>query len=923
MSQITNILLEEEIDPELAPVAKKRKTTSSRNPYLDVAVSPAVFRPQPQPQPIPHPSPGLSHLPEIDHLFPDESGNTMLSKKVPPVVPARASAEELLEGWDASESPYAGPTGDILKDWELPDELLDLPSSPQRKQAATNMRAGFEIRDLLPEDLEAPEGSWRPSPALRPELVAADSSTSLNTPGDPHEDREPDTPSPPQPERGPADSSTPVTTTEDSLEEWELPDDLPDLTASPELEQAAAEGPLENLEDLEGLSSPISADGLPTGARFDFNSRDVLFLGDDKSQQSADRRKGTSSTSSRERPMAGHEAGLVRPGKSLSSVGGKTADFQPQHAGRTKSIEKLLSSLPPVPQNDPARQTQRAPKRKQGPKPESSKQCCQFNKRKRDCVPCPVPKQSSKKIQPTGKKFSTQKLDEMALAKAQEHLQDLAKRLKLSTMQISKALGRLRQDFQIRVPKPFKTLASKGMLALTFGLPFYVTDILQTFQRDSTDLEKAAAVTVIVPIVGCSTRLASEKEKGLSAADTTAITSMALCYAADALLFTPAFPFAVMLHFLSSITGSMQLLDKGFVQGRRDQAWEGHYQEIIKQMTSGPWHDKMTDWYLDEMLNISVTVSEARGILDVVSIVKEQELNQTATRAQQAKVEASLHNETIERSFCASLRNTRRQVMKQLPGADWLKTQAHQLNGKFIDLYRTQAELYHRMTPEKNQFMAPGSPMIWVPRGFQDALDRQFRALIDPILDHLSKTVTDRVKLEEFASKIRSHALQIMALPPSCGCPVDIDEIEAAGQKPSPSMSGQDLKKTLLCAASRGYNDILEKLRGWHVDLEATDEQGNTALMLAVQKGYEDTAAYLVAWQDAKNMVSSSQTVAAALWVPGSLIGSWDKWAPKGSTENNGRILGIRNQAGETAADIAKRNGLERVVELIRKATNG
>ncbi|PHH72828.1 hypothetical protein CDD80_4243 [Ophiocordyceps camponoti-rufipedis] len=893
LNPYTDIAGLEHVTSQLAPVAKKPNTASSLNPYLDIAEFPAVFQPQPQPQPIPHLLPGLTHLPETDPLSQDDTGKMMPSKKVPPALQSRESLEELLKSWDDPEPLSAGLAEDILKDWELPEELRGLPSPLQWKQAAANFRAraGFETGDLLPEDLEVPGGPSRPSPAFRPQLVAADSSTSLNTPEYPRENPFP------QPERGAADSKKPVTATEYSPASWDLPDDLPELTASPELEQAAAEGPLENLEDLEGLSSPMSADPLSKGANIDFNSRHVHFLGDDKSRQPADRQTGTSKTSSRGMPIQD------RPGKSPSSVDGKSAGFKLPQAGHAKSFKRETEHKIKVFKRETEHKI-KVFKRETEHKIKIFKRETEHKikvfKRETEHKIKVFKRETKHKIKvfkamlsPAKKKFSFQELEAMSLAKAQEHFQALAKKLKFSTVQVSKALSRLRQDFHIRMPESLKTLASNGMLAMTIGLPFYIADIVQTFNRDSTDLEKAAAVTVIVPIVGCSTRLASEMEKGLTAADTTAITSLSLCYAADALLFTPAFPVGIMLHLISSFTGSMQLLDKWFVQERRDQAWEKHYQEILKQMTSGPWHDKMTDWYSDEMLNISLTVSEARGVLDVLSIAKEQELNQTAA---QTKLEASLHNDAIERSFCASLRNTRHQVMKQLPGAEWLKTQAHQLNGQFIDLYRSQAELHHRMTPEKNRFIAPGSPMLWTPPSFQSSLDSKFRALTDPILDHLSYTVLDRVKRDEFASKVRSHTLQIMALPPNCGCPVDIDEIEAAGSEPAPNMSGEDLKKTLLCAASRGYNDILEKLRGWLVDLQATDEQGNTALMLAAQKGYEDTAAYLVAWQDANNLAS------------------------RGS-EKKRESFRIRNQAGETAADIAERNGLDRIVELIRKAS--
>ncbi|RDA94393.1 hypothetical protein CP533_2247 [Ophiocordyceps camponoti-saundersi (nom. inval.)] len=880
VAQAISLLLREELDSELAPPPKRRLKEPSSQPHTSVfddAVKPSKIEGSPPPPPpIPYARQweqyaarnNLAYLPSNEALWDDDLGEIE-------VLEIRPSRNQQAAG--------VASTSTVLEDFQVPEVLPELPPSFSLDQLSDSVRnpdisnaptiaetpgTDFGLAlSILPEDLQE-KGSLSPldSSRLTPSVKGL---PTLNVP------------------------------TIGGIPETDLELALSELPGGFEGEEVFS--PLDTSEPPFEIEMPATPD-VPTiieellDADLDYALSIIpdTFQGKDVVTQP------------------------VISGAS-TAAGGKPATKEP-------IAEELLKGLPSVPQHDPSRDRKKAADKGSRSKQKLPKQCCSFNSRKRDCIPCPQlkgesppPKSDARK---PVQKFTPQSFKELAKAKAQEEFKTLAKRLKLPSLETVKAMARLREDFNLRIPSKIKAWISKaspGIFLLGASLPFYIADVVETFQRNSTDLEKAAAVTVMLPILGCSARLASELGKGETGAILGA--RISLCFAGDLLLFTPAFPVAIMLHMLSSSMGGLQLLDPNFVKTRRDEAWNKHYQTIIDHYSSKEWDTKVGTWYLDEMTNISITVSEQRGTLDAVKVLAQ--LQEDAGDTGPAELELVKQYNATERTFCTSLRSSRRQLEKELPGATWLSAQATSFNKKYIKLYESQAAVHHRMTPEKHRYVSHGMPMLWVPSGFQKTLNKQFRSKIDPVVETLKKTVMDQVKLEEFAETVQSRTLKIMTLPSECDCSVNIDDIESAGVKPPCDASEEQLAETLLCAASKGYNDVIEKLMTWSINLDVTDEDGNTALILAVKNGYEDTAQLLLKLQDAiwtggETLLSeakASEHPPQALTDPSEGL-PWNEWIDK-----NRKWLGVRNLAGVTALEMARVNGLDKVVELIQRAT--
>lgn len=93
-----------------------------------------------------------------------------------------------------------------------------------------------------------------------------------------------------------------------------------------------------------------------------------------------------------------------------------------------------------------------------------------------------------------------------------------------------------------------KVSGALGKLAGAAGGALWVNGIVQAFRTNSTDLDKAAAFTAIVPFIGCGVTTAAGAEKGHDI-DLVTVDAV-LCGIADVLLFGPLAPFGFALHFV-------------------------------------------------------------------------------------------------------------------------------------------------------------------------------------------------------------------------------------------------------------------------------------------------------------------------------------------------------------------------------------
>ncbi|EFY85174.1 hypothetical protein J3459_015789 [Metarhizium acridum] len=116
--------------------------------------------------------------------------------------------------------------------------------------------------------------------------------------------------------------------------------------------------------------------------------------------------------------------------------------------------------------------------------------------------------------------------------------------------------------------RPLK-LGSAAPLFISGGL--WVAGVLQSFIKDVSALDKAAAITSIIPFIGCGVNAAADMEKGsFDDIDT------AMCLIGDGLLLSPLAPVGIVIHVVRAIIAQFKpprLPDQESLQKARDDVW--------------------------------------------------------------------------------------------------------------------------------------------------------------------------------------------------------------------------------------------------------------------------------------------------------------------------------------------------------------
>ncbi|PHH80425.1 hypothetical protein CDD80_1629 [Ophiocordyceps camponoti-rufipedis] len=579
---------------------------------------------------------------------------------------------------------------------------------------------------------------------------------------------------------------------------------------------------------------------------------------------------------------------------------------------------KLLK-LPTVPKGKPSRK-HKDQKRVKGKK--LTRCCAPGTLTKRDCVPCPPGvksrKQEKKKAVQAGRK--KKKVRKMGSGPAPHrrprtgNLRKLAEEKTVSEFRvltdklgIPEAKTPSRKGRSSRTSKWVKRWGFPAALTAV-TLPLYIADVIYVFDSGSaTTMDKVAAVTAIIPFVGCTTRLQSKYEQG----DTDVLTTLdaAVCFTTDALIFTPLMPVAIVINFAYGIIRSIPLLEDHHVLTLRDRQWEKRYSDIVAHYESDKWAAKMRAWFAAEMADIAFIIAEKRGWLAAgEAVAKTTSLNSTALRIKRAVTPAY---RATEQMLCASVQRSRRRALAEVPGRDWLLKEAEKLNDDFIARYIARA---------RRAVTAAGQGRFLQPSQFQNTYKfqglniRQQKKLNERVGPITRKLRRDRpkVKADEFAARLQFLAGQIITLPAKCDCPASIEEIKTLRSR----FSAEKLEAAFPCAASNRYVDVIDELTRWLVNPNTPDAKGNTALMLASEKGYDDIVRSLLRAGTGSFLAERyPEAGKRTAWYPGWILAQEMDHAAR----QRARVkLDVRNERGDTALALAERNGHEMVVRLLR-----
>ncbi|PFH63254.1 hypothetical protein XA68_15888 [Ophiocordyceps unilateralis] len=412
-----------------------------------------------------------------------------------------------------------------------------------------------------------------------------------------------------------------------------------------------------------------------------------------------------------------------------------------------------------------------------------------------------------------------EQLAEMAERNAEADFSDLVNKLEMQLPILEKnqwTLSQLRAQFKKLLPKQgiedmLKSWEAEALIAV--ALPFYIADLVETFQKNTTDLERAATATMVVPLVGCAVRAAADADQ-----DSLAPISTELCFVGDALLFTPLAFVGIFTVMIAPIIRALEQRSPDHVRGLRDREWKKQEAELLAHFKSTEWKTKFETWHSTQLAASLFIASEQRGLLKAI-----QNLSVEATEAERLNINRTVshHLAVTEKAMCASMQARKRQYERTLPTGSWVYDRATNLTEEFIKQYEDAAwKYYHdfvstRFFWTEAQRLSYGEPL----RKELETMSRYLRST--------ALFAVDAVTIPETAKDFVTKAL---VLPPECDCPADAKESRETGFEQRPD--------TLLCATRKGYTDVVDQLlKAPYFDVNVQDKEGNTALSLAAAKG--------------------------------------------------------------------------------------
>ncbi|PHH80218.1 hypothetical protein CDD80_2419 [Ophiocordyceps camponoti-rufipedis] len=412
--------------------------------------------------------------------------------------------------------------------------------------------------------------------------------------------------------------------------------------------------------------------------------------------------------------------------------------------------------------------------------------------------------------------------------KAEDDFTDLVDKYKVKLPILRKnnwSLSQLRANFK-------KLLPSQGIEAMinswgagalmAAAIPFYIADVIDVFRKNTTDLERAATVTMIVPILGCSLQAASDEEES-----SLGVASTSLCFIGDVLLFTPLAIIGVFAHMVAPIIRAIELSSSDHVRQLRDAEWKKHHDKLIHHFKSTEWKTKFLTMHSTQQAVSLFIASEQRGLWKSI-----QDLSSRVGTPEKDQVEIVMKRQlaATQKHMCASLQALNRRMRKALPTQDWVEGQARNFTQEFIKKSEAAGwEAYEEFTSTR---------WYWS-EADEDNHREAYRKKLEGTSKLLRSTALFAVDPGLIPRAVQAVADEILRLPADCSCLADADQVD--------KLESAEREEVLFCAASRGYSDVIERLLTVsNLDVNMQDKNGNTALMLAAAKGHYDLVALLL-----------------------------------------------------------------------------
>ncbi|KAM4067301.1 hypothetical protein HRG_001276 [Hirsutella rhossiliensis] len=308
---------------------------------------------------------------------------------------------------------------------------------------------------------------------------------------------------------------------------------------------------------------------------------------------------------------------------------------------------------------------------------------------------------------------------------------------------------------------------AKGAIALTLvTLPLYFKDVFDVFTSESSTLEKVAAGTSILPVVGCATKAAADDENG-----EVGVASTSLCFVGETLLFTPLAPVGLLLRSIGSVVEFHEKQDPQNLQSRRDTAWDKHYRNITNYLKSDQFSSLLSDRYGTEVAAILSAASDARGrIITAKSLVHSVNGSSPLPDSQdKGKVDRDIPTQLdkIDAAICSQVADIKTRFIKKFPGltVKWVRDEANDYNKQFIDGYergmKTIIDNWVRLYNARGGKYLPPADVIEKERS-------DFQAEVGSNTDYLEKNSPLRQPDEDSILQMVEMNASLLKLPAPC-----------------------------------------------------------------------------------------------------------------------------------------------------------
>ncbi|KAM0669240.1 hypothetical protein ACQRIU_002802 [Beauveria bassiana] len=349
-----------------------------------------------------------------------------------------------------------------------------------------------------------------------------------------------------------------------------------------------------------------------------------------------------------------------------------------------------------------------------------------------------------------------EKLD-LARKTSEEVFEDLFTSRKLSEK--AAEWGLKVQDARTRVlgykplteASPHFSLSKAGLALEGAGLVAWGAGMVQAFTSNSTGWERAAAVTALVPFVGCGFNAIAESQtkEGIDVID------QMMCITADILLFTPLAPFAFVVQVFRVINGlfkTKSVPKAEEVQETRDKAWSKilddkvytYYYSDDSLSRNRKFRDKLNGTLWADSMAI---VSDAADLIAAANATMQASAQSPNVNMDQINAVVLNVTDQIKAQIPSKVAVRQREFLLQLPqlikqGTDLsVHKMADQFNNETIT-HLTSNAMVNQYTP--TVFVPPGDPA-------GPDLKEGVRGELGAIAAHLEKTPLPLPKLFDVA----------------------------------------------------------------------------------------------------------------------------------------------------------------------------